>query len=115
MLWIEQEGRLVVWQRPSTARLMPGFWELPEADRIQGCPDGRPVGSFRHTITFHKYLFEVIETRWVNHSSDMGECQWMVLSQLETQPVSTILRKARRLVERHRTPNTARIHGYTER
>jgi A/G-specific adenine glycosylase len=96
LFWIERQNKLLVWQRPSTSRLMPGFWELPERAQLPTVASGRKLGSFRHTITFHKYLFEVIES---SAQSSIGECQWMALVDLNAQPVSTILRKARRVVE----------------
>ena len=61
LFWIEHDDKLLVWQRPSTSRLMPGFWELPEHPQLPGVTAGRKLGFFRHTITFHKYLFEVVE------------------------------------------------------
>jgi A/G-specific adenine glycosylase len=103
LFWIERQDKLLVWQRPSTSRLMPGFWELPERGQLPTVATGRKLGSFRHTITFHKYLFEVIESRAL---SSVGECQWMALTDLGTQPLSTILRKARGVVEK------CTQHGY---
>ncbi len=97
LFWIERQDKLLVWQRPSTSRLMPGFWELPERAQLPAVATGPKLGSFRHTITFHKYLFEVIESSAL---SSIGECQWMALADLNTQPVSTILRKARAVVEK---------------
>jgi A/G-specific adenine glycosylase len=101
LFWVEREGKLLVWQRPSTSRLMPGFWELPERADLDGAAAGRKLGSFRHTITFHEYVFEVaeIQTETVQPS---GDCQWMPLRDLDSRPASTILRKARRVVEKHR-------------
>jgi A/G-specific adenine glycosylase len=110
LFWIEREGKLLVWQRPSTFRLMPGFWELPERTQLLTVTAGRKLGAFRHTITFHKYLFEVaeIETGTLEPS---GECQWMPIRELDSRPISTILRKARRVVEKHArgAPETARL------
>ncbi|MFL6354008.1 MAG: A/G-specific adenine glycosylase [Bryobacteraceae bacterium] len=100
LFWIEREGRLLVWQRPSTSRLMPGFWELPERAQLPSITAGRKFGSFRHTITFHKYLFEVAEAE-TDTLEPSGECQWMPLQELDSQPTSTILRKASRVIERH--------------
>ncbi len=34
ILWIENDGKLLLWQRPPSARLMPGFWELPEPQHV---------------------------------------------------------------------------------
>ncbi|MBV9302524.1 MAG: A/G-specific adenine glycosylase [Acidobacteriaceae bacterium] len=107
LLWVERNGSILVWQRPETSRLMAGFWELPEPAQLPSAARGRKMGRFRHTITFHRYLFEVIETTCVDGSSDMGGCKWMALSDLENLPVSTILRKARRIVEKTKSKHRA--------
>jgi A/G-specific adenine glycosylase len=110
LFWIEHEGKVLVWQRLSTSRLMPGFWELPERAQLPTATAGRKFGAFRHTITFHKYLFEVAEAE--THTLEpSGECQWMPIRELDSQPTSTILRKARRVIERHVSgaPQTAKL------
>ncbi len=74
VFWIERDGELLVWQRPAASRLMPGFWELPEQGQLEGISEKRRLGSFRHTITFHRYRFEVAEA--VVETSADG-LQWM--------------------------------------
>jgi len=101
LFWVEREGNLLVWQRPSTSRLMPGFWELPERAELGWTAGGRKLGSFRHMITFHDYLFEVAEVE-TGTLQPSAECQWMPLRDLDSRPTSTILRKARRVVEKHK-------------
>ena len=32
LYWMERDGSVLAWQRPQTAKLMPGFWELPEPE-----------------------------------------------------------------------------------
>lgn len=99
LFWIERDERLLVWQRPASSRLMPGFWELPESLQLPGIEGGRALGAFRHGITFYDYRFEVMEAILPN---ELGPCEWMALSELERRPVSTILRKARRVVLKYR-------------
>lgn len=110
VFWIEREGNLLVWQRPPTSRLMPGFWELPEPTQLPQVTAGRKLGAFRHTITFHKYLFEVAEIE-TDPFEPNGECRWMPIRDLDSQPTSTTLRKARRVVEKHAgsTQQTAKL------
>jgi A/G-specific adenine glycosylase len=110
LFWIEREGKLLVWQRPSTSRLMPGFWELPERAQLPTANAGRKLGAFRHTITFHKYLFEVAESE-IATLEPSGDCQWMPIRELDLRPISTILRKARRVVEKRArgAPETAKL------
>ncbi len=96
LFWIERDGKLLVWQRPSDSSLMPGFWELPERTQLPDVAVGRALGSFRHGITFHNYRFEVRECAL---PSNPVSCRWIDITELATLPVSTILKKARRAVE----------------
>ncbi len=93
--WIERDGKLLLWQRSSGSRLMPGFWELPEPGQLPGVVAGRKLGSFRHGITFHNYRFEVLEAA---PPDDCGPCQWIARDTLDRMPASTVLRKAMSLL-----------------
>ncbi len=97
VFWVESQGRLLVWQRPPTSRLMPGFWELPERTHLPDIAAGPALGSFRHGITFHNYLFEVKQAAV---PADVGPCEWVAIPDLNTLPVSTIVKKARRVLKR---------------
>lgn len=98
LLWIEWNGRILVWRRPSNSTLMPGFWELPEAGQIEASV-GAKLGSFRHTITFHNYRFEVFEAE-MKANADL--CDWLSDAELSILPTSTIFKKGWRLVQHHR-------------
>lgn len=106
LFWVERDNQILAWRRPSTSRLMPGFWELPE--RVQ-LPDATPLhklGSFRHGITFHNYLFEV----WTAALPDASSaCEWIHLSDLHRLPSSTVLKKGARVA------NVARQRAATAR
>ena len=95
LLWIERDGKLLLWQRPPSARLMPGFWELPEPEHIPQAQVGTMLGHFQHGITIHNYRFEL-------HLASVQEppevCCWISLGELSELPVSTVLKKARKLV-----------------
>lgn len=95
LYWIEDRGRLLLWQRPSDASLMPGFWELPEADQLPAVTPGEPLGSFRHGITIYNYHFEVVRA---HAPLSIGPCRWIDLTELPRTPMSTIFRKAQRTV-----------------
>ncbi len=96
LFWIERNDEILLWQRPASARLMPGFWELPERAQLPHAVAGQVLGTFRHGITFHDYRFEV---RAAESTGDTGECRWMALDSLSTVPASTILRKAQSAME----------------
>lgn len=94
--WIEHEGRLLAWQRPAGSRLMPGFWELPELVHLPHIELGERLGSFRHGITVHNYRFEIYRAA---PPAQLGECRWLTVTDLETLPISTVFKKAKRLRE----------------
>lgn len=104
VFWIEQDGNLLLWQRPPDSRLMPGFWELPEQTQLPATPIGEKIGSFRHTITFHNYRFDVMKAVPPAH---IGACAWVSVDKLETLPLSTILKKARRIVDSRRSDHAS--------
>ena len=97
LYWIERSRDVLLWQRPSDSRLMPGFWELPEAEHLPSVTPGKRLGSFRHGITFHNYRFDVFRAE---QPAETGHCRWVALDALEIMPISTILRKAKRISER---------------
>ena len=95
VLIVQEGGKLLLWQLPPSARLMPGFWELPEAEHLPNAISERQVGTFRHGITVHNYKFEVWEAR----AEAEGVCRWVEESELAALPLSTVARKALRIVK----------------
>lgn len=95
LYWIEQNNAVLAWQRPPNSRLMPGFWELPESDQLPNAQTHQTFGTFRHGITIHSYTFTLLTAA---PPADINKCQWLQLDQLQTTPLSTIFRKALRLI-----------------
>jgi A/G-specific adenine glycosylase len=94
LFWVQQENRILAWQRPPTSRLMPGFWELPESEQLPNATPLHQLGSFRHGITFHNYVFEL----WAATVAELSNsCAWVDLADVERLPVSTVLKKGVRL------------------
>ena len=93
LLLIEKNGDLLMWQRPETSSRMPGFWELPDLERLPAARVGAALGSFRHAITHHHYVFEVVRA---SISRTPKGFHWLSRRELEVQPLSTISRKALR-------------------
>lgn len=102
VFWVERHGSILLWRRSANLRLMPGFWELPERAQLPAVAAGRKLGSFRHGITFHNYRFDVAEA---SVPVDAGACEWIALEALANLPLSTVLKKARRAVDKDRTTN----------
>jgi A/G-specific adenine glycosylase len=97
LLVIERKGKLLMWRRPETDSRMPGFWELPVAERL---PDARleeALGSFRHTITHHHYRFDVFRASVQKTPRGFA---WLSVRERALLPLSTIARKACRVAAR---------------
>jgi A/G-specific adenine glycosylase len=101
LYWIERGEDLLMWERPRESRLMAGFWELPEAEQIGIVEPLAEFGEFGHSITFHRYRFRVVSAA---APGKVGGVQWVAKSRLAGMPLSTIARKAIRLVGRVRHP-----------
>lgn len=97
LYWIERGQELLIWQRPHDFRLMPGFWELPESEQIGTPHHSHFIGAFRHTITFHNYRFSVVSAF---PPSVVGPCQWVSFDSLSLLPISTVFKKAQRVVSK---------------
>jgi A/G-specific adenine glycosylase len=97
LFWIERDGRVLAWQRPEDARLMPGFWELPEREHLPGAKPARELGRFRHGITVHNYRITVWRTAV---PSKLENCRWLEVGGLSAMPLSTIFKKALEIVVR---------------
>ncbi len=104
LYWITRESAVLLWQRPADAKLMPAFWELPEAEQLPQAGSGVEKGSFRHGITFHNYWFRVIA---VPVPLRLGICQWVDTSQLAKLPLSTVARKAMKVLDRSKADAAA--------
>jgi A/G-specific adenine glycosylase len=91
LYWIERDGNVLAWQRPPTAKLMPGFWELPEPEHLPGLTALERAGAFRHSITWHNYRFTVYRAE---APDDTHACEWMELAALTSMAISSVFRKA---------------------
>ena len=91
LLMIERAGRILLWRRGSEAQRLGGFWELPSAEDLPKARRLETLGSFRHSITNHNYIFAVVKAAIARPAS---RYRWFDQSQLEGIPLSTTARKA---------------------
>lgn len=61
ILYIEDAGGVLLWQRPPESRRLAGFWEFPLAEQLPEAKILRIFGEFRHSIVSTNYRFEVAE------------------------------------------------------
>lgn len=91
LLMIERGGCILLWQRGAGSRRLAGFWELPSSEELPKARELEKVGSFRHSITNHLYLFTVVRATVSGAASGFS---WLNRAQLESLPLSTTTRKA---------------------
>jgi A/G-specific adenine glycosylase len=76
------------------ARLLAGFWELPQLREVPGAKAAEYVGEIRHNITYNEYRVSVVRTSGAKITPGL---QWVKLSDLTALPLTTLTRKALRL------------------
>jgi len=94
LLLICRRGRVLLRRREANARLMAGFWELPTPEHLPGARVRETIGTFRHSITHHRYTFAVAR------ASAVAACdcfRWFPPVEIGGVPLSTTARKALRL------------------
>ena len=92
---VAKKGSILLRQRAATESLMSGFWELPAPQHLPGWRGGKKLGSFRHTITHHRYTITVLTGRV---AATPPGFRWQVINRLAASPITTITRKALKLM-----------------
>jgi A/G-specific adenine glycosylase len=98
---VRRGARLLMRQRPADAAIMPGFWELPQAEGARldercfqefGIECDGLLGEFRHAITFRSYRGRVFGGVLAGRAPQ--GYRWVPQARLIELPVTTITRKA---------------------
>jgi A/G-specific adenine glycosylase len=112
---VRHEGRVLLFRRPEESRVLAGMWELPWVeqqrrgrseepfvDRYGGRWHlGETLGRVRHAITHRLFEIEVLEAR-LEVSEEVAEGReagWFAPQDLQTLPVSSLVRKALALAD----------------
>jgi A/G-specific adenine glycosylase len=91
LLLVRLGGEILLKQRPSSAKQMPGFWDLPAPEDLPSARVGKCYGDFRHSITHHRYTFQV----YLASATSPGHgYAWFRTERLGEIPLSTTARKA---------------------
>ena len=100
----DKAGRYLLVQRPETAPWMRGFWELPMWEEgSSGLSNGNGVhldhclGHFRHSITSNRLEVAVFAAR-ADSALPLRKQKWASLDRFLRLPVTTVTRKALRLL-----------------
>jgi A/G-specific adenine glycosylase len=91
LLVVERKGKILFWRRDEDARRLGGFWELPAASDLPRAKAAAPAGTFRHSITHHRYVVTVVRAS-VPRAPERFE--WLDRAGLAALPLSTTARKA---------------------
>ena len=94
LLIVRRRGQILLRQREASERRMAGFWELPTPDHLPGARVGVAIGTVRHSITHHRYYFQVAQA---SASPRERSFRWFPTHDLATIPLSTSARKALKL------------------
>ncbi len=95
LLVVRQRGKILLRQREASQSRMAGFWDLPTSEELPSAKVGERIGEIRHTITHHRYTFEVRGA--TAELPGTGEFAWFTIAQLAEIPFSTTARKALQL------------------
>jgi len=82
-----RDGAIFMIQRPKTATLMPGMWELPETSSTNGATEAWL--TLRHSITVTDYVVRVMQSS-VPKALDG---RWVQKSKVTTLPLTGLARK----------------------
>jgi A/G-specific adenine glycosylase len=97
-----EKTQVLLEQRPSSASLMPGMWELPEVTMLEGDQE-RVEMTLRHAITVTNYRVRVL--RFSEHEVKLRALgggnprQWIRSSELTSLPLTGLARKVLRRLE----------------
>jgi A/G-specific adenine glycosylase len=88
---VRSRGRVLLYQRDGAQSRMAGFWELPAVDQLPTFSAVAELGTFRHTITNHRYSVTVVSGRLQRAPRGF---RWLTRQDLGRLPLSTTARKA---------------------
>ncbi len=92
LLLVLRDEEVLLKQRGNQETRMPGFWDLPSPGDLPAAKLGECCGEFRHSITHHRYTFQVFRAslrKWIPRR----EFAWFPISRLGEIPLSTTARK----------------------
>ena len=87
-LWIEQDGKVLLWRRSDKERLLKNLWGLPEAGRVEAT-HGKLRASASHSITHHALDVELREAALAGGAL-APEARWVPRGELNDYLVSSL-------------------------
>lgn len=107
---VESQGTVLLYRRPDTSEVLPGMWELPWVESRGRTHSGEKfaeryggnwliedrLGKVRHAITDRRFEIEVWRARLETGEvlAENREAGWFSAQDLESLPVSSLVRKS---------------------
>jgi len=86
-LWIEKDGKVLLWRRSEKERLLKNLWGLPEAGRVDAKP-GLLITKTSHSITHHALTVELREGELT--AAPPSEAKWVARREIRDYLVSSL-------------------------
>jgi A/G-specific adenine glycosylase len=96
LLVVRRRGRVLLRRIEAESRRMAGFWELPTPQHLPRAGIRAPIGTFRHSITHHRYRFTVASVEKTPGPAGPS-FRWFEPLEIQRIPLSTTARKALRI------------------
>lgn len=91
-LWIERDGKVLLWKRGPEERLLKNLWGLPEAGRVPA-QAGRALARASHTITHHALSVTLRSAVLASGRPLPPEAAWTPRARLKERLVSSLWTK----------------------
>jgi A/G-specific adenine glycosylase len=86
-LWIEKDGKVLLWRRSDRERLLKDLWGLPEAGKVKAAP-GRLLARTAHSITHHALTVDLREAALAG--GPPPEAKWVRRGEIRDYLVSSL-------------------------
>jgi len=95
LLLVRRKEQYLFWLRPAESKRLAGFHELPEPEQLPLAVRGKLLGLVKHSIVNHRYTIAIFSASLAKAPAGFV---WLDPAEAMTRPVSTIAKKALRLL-----------------
>jgi A/G-specific adenine glycosylase len=88
-LWIEKDGKILLWKRSEKERLLKNLWGLPEESRLPAVRV-KKRGAVSHTITHHALSVALFEAVLDDGAALPPEAKWVPRGKIRDYLVSSL-------------------------
>jgi A/G-specific adenine glycosylase len=86
-LWIEKDGKVLLWRRSEKERLLKNLWGLPEQGRVEATI-GKLRASATHSITHHALKVDLRDASL--EAAPSSEAKWVARGEIRNYLVSSL-------------------------